>query len=365
MSSEFKEIPSGRIMSIDALRGFDMFWIMNWAHVFREICKYINSPFSLAVLGQFDHSEWHGCTFYDLIYPLFLFIVGLSMPFAFSRRKEKSSGKKEMYSHIVKRTLILFILGLIYNDLLDFDFKTLQYSGILQRIAISYFFAALILINTRIKVQAVITFLLLLLYWALMIFIPVPGHGAGDLSPEGNLSGYLDRVISLHLHLKFNGFLSTIPSVGTTMIGVLTGHWLRASLPGNRKVLYLLSAGILCLGIGLLWNIEFPINKKLWSSSYVIYSAGWSLLLLGIFYWIIDIKGHKKWAFPFIVIGLNPITIYLGQRLFDFGVVVNIFVHGFIGYLGPLKPIFWHLCILIVQWLFLYFLYKKRIFLKA
>lgn len=361
MNSEIKGIPAGRVLSIDALRGFDMFWIMNWAHVFREICKYINTPFSLRILGQFDHAEWFGYTFYDFIYPLFLFIVGLSMPFAFARRIEKGDSKKDLYKHIIKRTIILFILGLIYDGLFDFNFSRIDLSGILQIIALSYFFSSLILLNTSVKFQAIVTGILLILYWVLMVFVPVPGYGAGVLTPSGNLSSYLQRYFSLHRLIT----LASITHTCSTMIGILTGHWLKTSHPGNKKTVYMFLAGLLGVIIGLIWNLNFPISKKLWTSSYVIYSAGWSLILFAIFYWIIDVKGYKKWAFPFFIIGLNPITIYVGQRLFKFGIIVDIFTHGFINYLGPFKPMFYNFCILVTQWMFLYFLYKKKIFLKA
>jgi len=371
MPVETKGAPSGRIVSIDALRGFDMFWITGGAAFFLSLFRLIDTPFFDSLSQQLNHPSWHGFTFWDLIFPLFLFIVGASMPFSISKRLERGAPPKKLYIHIVQRTLTLFILGLIFNGLLGFDFSNFRYAGVLQRIALCYFFAALIVMNTQIRGQAIFAGLILLLYWAAMTLIPVPGHGAGVLTPEGNLSFYIDR---LWLPGKFvvyrtlgdnEGILSTLPAISTTLLGVLSGHWLRSSYTYNKKVLGLLAAGVVSLLLGLLWNVVFPINKIIWTSSYVLFAGGWSMLLLCLFYWIIDVMGYAKWAFPFVVIGLNPITIYVAQSLFDFGIIARIFVHGFIDSFGDFRPVFWAFCVLAVKWLFLYFLYKKKIFLKA
>jgi len=294
------------------------------------------------------------------------------MPFSISKRLERGDPRKKLYIHIIQRTLTLFILGLIFNGLLDFDFTNFRYAGVLQRIALCYFFAALIVMNTNIRGQAVFAGSILLLYWAAMALIPVPGHGAGVLTAEGNLSAFIDQNVlpGSFCCYRFGdneGILSTLPAISTTLLGVLSGHWLRSSYTYSKKVLGLLAAGVVCLFLGWLWNFVFPINKLIWTSSYVLYAGGWSILLLCLFYWIIDVKGYSKWAFPFVIIGLNPITIYVAQTLFrsDFNNIVDVFVHGFIDSFGDFRPVFLAFCVLTVKWLFLYFLYKKRIFLKA
>jgi predicted acyltransferase len=362
--------PARRVVSIDALRGFDMFWIMGGDGFFPALFTLIGTPFLLSLSRQLEHSAWNGFTFYDLIFPLFLFIVGCSMPFALGRRLEKGEPKKSIFIHIIKRTVTLLFLGLIYNGLLNFNFQAMRYAGVLQRIAICYFFASLIFINTKPRTQAVISAVILLAYWAIMKLVPVPGFGAGVLTPEGNLAGYLDR---LFLPGRFccytfgdnEGIISNLPAVVTALLGALSGAWLKSGSTGMRKVLGLSAAGIASLALALLWNPFFPINKLFWSSSYVLYAGGWSMLLLALFYWIIDVRGWRGWAFPFIVIGLNPITIYVVQGLLDFGVIANIFVHGFIRHTGAFEQPLWLLCILAVKWLFLYFLYRQKIFLKA
>jgi predicted acyltransferase len=370
MPDETRPIPSGRVVSIDALRGFDMFWITGGGDFFGAVFLYIGTPLALTLNLQLEHSSWNGFTFWDLIFPLFLFIVGASMPFALSKRIERGDSRKELYIHIFKRSLTLLVLGFIYNGLLDFDLSNFRYTGVLHRIAVCYLITALIVMNTKVKGQAIIAGAILLIYWAIMAFIPVPGFGAGMLTPEGNLAAWIDQHF---LPGKFccygfgdnEGILSTIPAVSTTIIGVLAGHWLRSSASQNKKAIGLFLAGLISLNLALIWKLFFPINKLIWTSSYVLYAASWSLFLLGLFYWIIDVRGYARWAFPFVVIGLNPITIYVAQSLFDFGIIANIFIHGFIEHFGSFKPVFWAFCVLAVKWLFLYFLYRKKIFLKA
>lgn len=361
--------PSGRLVSLDALRGFDMFWITGGDSIMASLPILSSNFIFKGLAGQFEHSAWNGFTFYDLIFPLFLFIVGVSMPFSFGKRMERGDSKRELYKHIFTRTAILFLLGLIYNGLLDFNFSNMRYAGVLQRIALCYCFASIIFINTKLKGQAIVAGSLLLFYFLIMNLIPVPGFGMGVLTPEGNLASFIDRHLlpGKFCCFKFGdneGILSTIPAVATTLFGVLTGHWMRYSNGPKEKIIGLLSAGAIGILTGLLLNFWFPINKLVWTSSYVLLTAGLSALLLCLFYWIIDVKGYKKWAFFFIVIGMNPITIYILQRLYNFGNFINPFIHGFINYFGPGKPLFWALCVAAVKWLFLYWLYKKRVFIK-
>ncbi|MGQ9620708.1 MAG: acyltransferase family protein [Bacteroidales bacterium] len=272
--------------------------------------------------------------------------------------------------HIFRRTLVLFFLGLVYNKNLVAGFSNFLYTGVLQRIAIAYFFSALIVINTSIRKQAIIAGLLLILYWLLMILVPVPGYGAGVITPEGNLHTYIDQLLLPgRLGNGFydeDGLLQQISSIAVCLAGAIAGHWIRSSFyTKNKRVLGLVGAVLVSIIIALIWNLSFPIIFRLWSSSYAILTIGLSSVLLGLFYWLIDVKGYKKWTFPFVVVGMNSIPIYFLTRFFDFGIIVNVFVHGFIDYLGSFKPLFWALCVLMVQCLFSYLLYKKKIFLKV
>ena len=370
MGTKVSHDPAGRVVSLDALRGFDMFWIIGGEALFHALFEWIDTPWSSSLRRQLEHSQWNGFTFYDLIFPLFLFIVGAALPFAVSKRLQRGDHRGKLYLHIIRRAATLFLLGLIYNHILDLDFGSFRWAGVLQRIAVCYLIAGLVFMRFKIRGQAAIAGAILLGYWLIMVLVPVPGYGAGVWTPQGNLAGYVDRLFlpGSFCCYRFGdneGFLSTIPAVATTLLGGLAGHLLRSTWEGGRKLQVLLGSGVAALVAGLLWGLVFPINKLLWTSSYVLFAAGWSFLLLAFFYWVVDLRGHRKWAFPFVVIGLNPITIYVLQNVFDFGAVANIFVHGFIDDLGALQPLFWVICVLAVKWLFLYFLYRQKIFLKA
>jgi predicted acyltransferase len=361
---------SGRIASIDALRGFDMLWITGGEEVIHSLCRLFPTPFMQGLSTQFEHVTWAGFRFYDLIFPLFLFIVGVVLPFSITRRLEAGANRAQIYGHLVRRLLLLFFLGLVVNGFLNFNFHQLRIAGVLQRIAICYFLAALVMMNASVRGQAAVTGGLLVVYWLVMRFVPVPDIGAGVLTPAGNLSAFVDqhvlpRPFCCYLFGDNEGILSTIPAVSTCLLGALAGHWLRTTRPPARKALGLALAGVASLFVGWTWGHWFPIIKNIWSSSFVLFAGGWSLLLLALFYWIIDVRGYRRWTFFFTVIGLNPITIYLIRSQFDFGTIANIFLHGFINYLGPYKPLVFDLSVLAVGWLFLYFLYRQKIFLKV
>jgi predicted acyltransferase len=359
-----------RIASVDALRGFDMFWITGGEEVVHSFYKVFHNPAMAALDRQFHHVRWEGFRFYDLIFPLFLFVVGVVLPFSLTRRLEAGANRSQLYRHLVRRLVLLLLLGLIYNGLLDFNFHELRIAGVLQRIALCYFFAALVVMNTSVRGQAIVTGGILVAYWLILMLIPVPAVGAGVLTPDGNLSGYLDRLLLPQPFCCYRfgdneGILSTLPAVSTTLLGVLAGHWLRSNQAPKRKVLGMMAAGVACLLVGFLWWYWFPIIKNLWTSTYVLFAAGWSLLLLALFYWLIDVCGLKRWAFFFTVIGVNAITIYVAWHLFDFGNLTAIFVHGFVGYLGSLQPVFSEASVAATAWLFLWFLYRQKIFLKV
>lgn len=367
------ESPRRRVVSIDALRGFDMFWITGGGAFISGFLAWMGTPAALFFAGQLEHAPWTGFRFEDLIFPLFLFIMGASMPFSLSRRLEWGDSRRDLYIHIFKRVLILYMLGLIYNGLLDFQFDKLRFAGVLPRIAWTYLFAAFIVMNSSIRKQAVWAAALLIGYWAAMTFIPVPGIGMGSFEPNANLADYLDRFLLPGRHNSYGlnkggdalGVFSTIPAVASVLIGVLAGHRLRATVSPGRTVWEFLVAGVALLLLGLLWGLAFPINKLLWTSSYVLFAGGWSLLLLALFYWIIDVRGYHLWAFPFVVIGMNAITIYVLHRFIDFGSVANVFVGGITPYMGSFGKPFLAFAVMIVEWLLLYFFYSRKLFLKV
>jgi predicted acyltransferase len=361
---------STRVASIDALRGFDMFWIAGGDALVYHLSRALPIPLTVMLAAQFKHVEWEGFHFYDLIFPLFVFIVGLVLPFSLTRRLESGANRLELYKHAVRRLLLLFFLGLLANGLLDLNFPNLRILGVLQRIAIAYFFATLLVMNFKVRGQAVATGLILLGYWAIMAWVPVPGFGRENFTMQGNLAAYIDQRFLPHPFCCYEygdneGIISNIPAIASCMLGVLAGHWLRTAYSQKRKLLGLIVAGVTSLGVGLLWSLAFPIVKNLWSSSFVLFAGGWSLLLLALFYGIIDILGYRKWAFFFTVIGANSITIYLTRHFFDFKAVGLIFTHGFINYLGGWKPFAIELGSVVAGWMFLYYLYKQKIFLRV
>jgi predicted acyltransferase len=360
----------GRLASIDALRGFDMFWIVGGTWFFGELAKWIDPERLAWIEYQFSHSDWNGCRFYDVIFPLFLFIVGASTPFALAARRAKGATAKELQLHCLRRAATLFVLGLLYNNFLNFDFENMRWAGVLQRIGLCYLFATTIAIHTNVRGQALWTGGILIGYWALMSLVPVPGFGAGNLTPGGNLSGYLDRLFlpgrfCCYEHGDNEGILTTLPAVASSLMGVLAGAWLKREGKGNRKTIGLLGAGALALAAGWVWGLVFPINKILWSSSYVLFAGGWSLLLLAFFYYTIDVAGFRKWAFFFIVIGMNAITIYVGRAFIDFDFTAEKLTAGLMEMAGSFAPVLESFSVVALRWLFLCFLFRKGIFLKA
>ena len=291
------------------------------------------------------------------------------LPFSISRRREQGLSDKKLCLHIVKRTAILILLGLILSGLLQFNLADMRWPGVLQRIGLCYFFAALLVMRTGWLIQSLAAGGLLLGYWALVMFVPVPGSGMGILTPEGCLPAYIDRLLIPGKFCCFTygdneGLLSTIPAISTVLIGSLAGRWIRSSVSGNLKTLALAVAGVICLIIGHFWGLSFPVIKVIWTSSYVLYAAGWSLLLLAAFYWLIDVRGYKKWTFFFVVIGVNPITIYFLQGIVNFDDIATFFVRGLAQHTGQVELLILPLAAFAVRWLLLLFLYRHRIFFK-
>jgi predicted acyltransferase len=363
--------PTGRLESIDALRGFDMFWIIGGDTFAKAWAHWAGWPPPELVEEQLEHVPWEGFHFYDLIFPLFLFVVGVVIPFSLARQRERGASRANMHSRIVQRTVLLFALGLLCNGVLQFDWSNLRVAGVLQRIGICYGCAALIVMHTGVRGQVLITAAILLGYWALLAWVPAPGSAPGDYSMEGNLPGYIDRHYLPGKILKpwygygdNEGLLSTIPAVATTLLGALAGQWLRSGRGAGIRLLGLALAGVLCLVVGAAWGSVLPVIKNIWTSSFVLVAGGWSLLLLAFFHGVIDVLGFRRWAFFFTVIGANAITIYVVPRFIDFPKIANFFLGGVVRHAGSFAPVAAALAVLAVKWLFLLYLYRKRIFLR-
>jgi len=304
-----------RLLSLDAFRG---------ATIAAMIL--VNDPGTWnSIYPQLRHAAWNGWTFTDWIFPFFLWIVGVAMTFSFAKRLDQGDTKTKLTLHVVRRALIIFALGLFLSGFPfglafnhNFSFETIRIPGVLQRIAICYLIASLIYLNTGLRGQILWVITLLAGYWLLMRLVPVPAYGTGVLEPTGNLCLYLDSTL-LKGHtwsgapapgFDPEGIVSTIPAIATTLFGVLTGRWLRTSRPKEEKTASIFAAGVLMLLLGVILDMWLPINKNLWTSSYSIFMAGWALVCLATFYWFIDVKGHTKWATPFVIYGLNAIAIY-------------------------------------------------------
>ena len=359
----------GRLVSLDAFRGITiagMILVNNpgtWSHVYPPLL----------------HAPWHGWTPTDLIFPFFLYIVGVSMTFSFSKLAGKPT--KEIYWKVFRRTLVIFGLGLMLSGFPSYDFSTIRIPGVLQRIAVVYCIASLITLNTGLKGRAWATAIILLAYWAMMKLIPVPGFGAGDLSVEGNLAGFVDsHLLSGHMWAVSRtwdpeGLLSTLPAIATTMSGVLTGHLLRSGKSKEEISSWMFMIGWLAIVVGLFWSIVFPLNKSLWTSSYVVFTSGAALQFLGFCYFLIDAKGIQKWALPAIIYGMNALAVFvlsgLVARLLnlihigDLSLKVWIYENLFASWASPMNASLAFAVTNILFWLgMMAILYYKRIFIK-
>jgi predicted acyltransferase len=301
-----------RLVSLDVFRGLTVVGMVlvnnpgSWAHIYWPL----------------EHAEWNGWTPTDLVFPFFLFIVGVAIPLGLGKRVERGDKFKPIFLKIVYRTVVIFLLGEFLAGFPYFHFSTIRIPGVLQRIAVCYFFASIIFIKTRPRTQAIIALALLIIYFILMKHVHWPGYYVGDLSKEGSLASIIDRkVFGPHIWKQGivydpEGLLSTMGALATTLFGVLTGHLVRCK---NRtpieKVAHMFIAGLCCLMIGWAWNTWFPINKSLWTSSYVFFTGGLALQFLALCYWLIDIKGSKWWTKPFVIFGVNAIVLFVGTGL--------------------------------------------------
>jgi len=369
-NGEKQNVLPSRVMSIDALRGFDMFWIIGGERIFASLDAIFKSPQTAWIKNQLSHVEWEGFRFEDLIMPLFLFVVGVVMPFSLAGRLERGDSKRKIYLHIIKRTLLLFVLGMVaQGNLLDFDLSNLHiYCNTLQAIAAGYLIASIIILNMERAGQIITTAVLLLLFWALMMLVPVPGQGADKLAADGNLAIYLDKLILGRFQDKthYTWLLSSMTFAGTVMLGAMAGHLLRSQKSNVIKVLSLLGLGIGGVVLGLAWDkyLGFHIIKHLWTSSFVLFVGGICYLLLAFFYLIIDVWGFKKWAFIFVVIGMNAIAVYMARSLFGFQIFGDALVGGLDKFCGSWKDLIHRVTDLAIVWLILLWMYRKRSFIK-
>ena len=361
-----------RLYSLDALRGFDMFWILGGEEIIHSLATITGSPLMKAMSDQLTHPEWHGFHFYDLIFPLFLFLAGVATPFSVGAAMDKGKSRNQLLLRVVKRGLILVLLGIIHNNHLELKpIAEIRFGSVLGRIGLAYMFANIIYLYTNQRGQIIWFCSLLIGYWFLLLFNAAPGFERGDLTMEGNFVSYLDRMImpgKLYLVIHDpEGLVSTIPAIGTGLLGIYAGNILKnAPLTPEQKSLRLLIIGVAFIVLGQLWNIVFPINKNLWTSSFVLYVGGLSLVLLAFFFYVIDVRGIKRWAFFFSVIGMNSILIYMSGQFIRWRYTTEAFFKWLIDLAGePYNILVFAICLILVKWVFLYFLYRKNVFLRV
>ncbi len=380
-----------------------MFWIIGADTILSSLRRFDDNPVTRFLANQFDHKDWEGFAFYDLIFPLFVFIVGISLVLSLSRTIS-TEGRLAALKRVARRGLLLYLLGVFYYGGLSKDWGDIRWLGVLQRIALCYFFAALIYCLVKPRTLAAICGGLLVGYWALMALVPFPDvrptpggdlvicretgfTNVAQLNLESSVmlrGSYLKGVNLAHyVDQKYlpgykwdgtwdpEGLLSTIPAIGTCLLGVLVGLLIRSGqFTDQRKIQVLLAAGLVAVLLGWLWHWQFPVIKKIWTSSYVLVAAGYSAWLFAAFYWVIEVRGWQRWAMPFVWIGMNPITVYLANNLVNFDRVADRLAGGSVrvflntSVVSGLGDLVLALTSLGLAVLFCRYLYQRKIFIR-
>lgn len=368
---------NGRLMSLDALRGANMLFIMGGTGLVTALAAFWpDSTVWQWIVAQMKHVEWNGFAHHDMIFPTFLFIAGCAFPFSLAKQRAAGKSNGAILRKVIFRGIVLVLLGILYNNSVNFDFKNLRCASVLGHIGLAWMFAAILTMAFGPKTRFVILTVILLGYWLLMRSFVMAGapEGTSPYAMGFNLADFIDqkfcpgRLLNPGVHDP-EGLFSLLPAIGTALLGVITGDFLRwggSETGGGKKTLGLLIAGGALIVIGRVWNSDFPINKHLWTSSFVCFVGGLSMVCLAIFYWLIDVMKWRFWAFFFVVIGMNSITIYLAQRIIGFRQAADFFFADPVSRL----PELWGSLLgaagyIAVAWCFLYFLYRHRIFLKV
>lgn len=360
-----------RLYSLDTLRGFDMLWIIGGGTLIHKLAEATNWGWVEAWSHQLHHSSWEGFHMEDLIFPLFMFISGVAIPYALTSRLEKGAKQSELVKKVFKRMVLLFLFGLLYNGALQRGFGDLRYASVLSQIGIAYFFAALIVIYTKnLKTRFFWLLGILAVIAALQLLVDIPGYGSGVLTRVGSINAWIDQhFLPGRLYGKTydpEGLLCIISATSVTLMGTFAGNTLRnKTFTQTKKTSILLISGLVLVIIALSLSPVYPIIKKLWTVPFNIMAAGTSFLLLSVFYYVIDVKLWRGWIFFFQVIGLNSITIYLGVRIVDFASISEFFTGWLANPAGLYGPVIITIGAIAVEWLLLYYLYKNKIFLRV
>ncbi len=377
MSKTFQSV---RLGSIDVLRGFDLFCLVFFQPVLMAVSQAMDVPWMHTLVSPFHHVEWEGFAFWDIIMPLFMFMAGASMPFAFAKYNGRD-GRKILYRRILRRVLLLWLFGMIcQGNLLGLDpQKIYLFSNTLQAIAIGYLISALLFIHFRVRWQILISAGLLLTYWALLTFVTAGNSGGGNFTPDLNLAEYIDRMVLGRFRdgvtvtdtgldfgsYRYTWILSSLNFGVTVMTGVFAGQILKGKLQKMVKMQWLIVAGMTMIVAGLVWGMQMPVIKKIWTSSMTLYSSGICFMLMALFYYLIDIRNGGKYLNWLKIYGMNSIAAYLLYSVINFSSISHSLFHGTELYLGEFYPALITLSDVSIIFLILWLMYRRKIFLKV
>lgn len=364
-------VPGQRLLSLDFLRGFTMFWLVGGRELAIAVTACISASAGDAVETQLSHAPWQGFVAWDMIMPVFLFVVGTAMPLAMAKRLEPGQSRAAVYLRIGRRVAVLWLLGIITQYLKQLDnnepWALELYSNTLQAIAVGYLVTSLALLHLRVPGQIVLTISLILGYWALLVFVPFGEYAAGTMERSVNFALYIDQHV-LSVFRRDHSFTWVVTSLGfsaSVLMGAMAGHLLKAKLSVPRRLLFLVLLGVGCLVAGWIWSYSHPLNRRLWTSSMILWAGGWSFLLLALSHAVIDVAGVRRWAYPFFVIGANALLAYVLDPVLDWRIgrfwewVLP--VHAPNPYLDLLAPT----SEIVLLWLTLWWLYRHRLFFRA
>ena len=363
-ASDTSRPPAPRLASLDVFRGFTMFWIVGGKGLVLALAALAPAVIADAAKYQLNHSPWEGLRFYDLIWPSFMLMVGVSIPFSFAKRSQTQTRGRIMAS-AAKRALVLFLLGSLRESLHLNAPMWIELSSALQPIALAYLVASL-LAGSSVRVQAVVGASILVGYALLLAWVPGPGLAAGCYAKDANLVLLVDKaVLGRTLPDGWGTLLSALPAISTTMLGLLIGRLLMSAQPTKRKMAIIGGLGIGGIALGFALTPVVPMIMKLWTTPYGLASAGWACLLFLVFYWIVDVQGWRRWSFPFVVIGTNAVAIYVGVSIVPFSRIAGIFTKPLAAGLGAGGAVLSAAAVVLLEWFVLWWMYRRKIFLRA
>jgi len=355
----------GRLVSLDTFRGFIMFWIIG-GEALAVGLQALKPNFLLnTFVYELNHTPWQGLRFYDCIWPAFMLMVGLSVPLSFAKRS-RTQTYPQMLGHAVKRFAVLFLLGSLRESVHSGAPYWVELSSALQPIAIAYLVAFLLVRKSQ-RLQAAVGGLILVAYALILAFVPAPGVPAGTLDPYKNLVRSVDLMVLGRTYPTepWGTVLCTLPTISTTILGLLIGEWLMSTRSRESKAKMIAGAGLCCLAAGYALSSFVPVIMKIWTTSYGLVSAGWACVMFLLFYWVIDVRGHQKGSLLFVVIGSNAVFIYMVASIVPLRQWVSIFTRSMVGASGHLEPLLHAVVVLVVEWLVLFWMYRNKIFIKA